>query len=113
MNFNHQVTKSPRFGEKFPVIASETDRLAKEVVDSAFKVHATLGPGLLESVYEICLAHELSRRGLKFQTQVAFPIIYDSVRLDAGLRIDLVVENQLIVEIKAPKPCYRFLKRNF
>jgi GxxExxY protein len=64
-------------------------------------VHSTLGPGLLESVYEICLAHELKKRGLKIQTQVAFPIIYDGVRLDAGLRIDLVVENQLIVEIKA------------
>jgi GxxExxY protein len=70
-------------------------------VDAAFKVHSTLGPGLLESVYEICLAHELSKRGLKVQTQVAFPIVYDEVRLDAGLRIDLVVENQLIVEIKA------------
>jgi len=75
--------------------------LAKEVVDAAFKVHSTLGPGLLESVYEVCLAHELSRRGLKIQTQVAFPIVYEDVRLDAGLRIDLVVENRLIVEIKA------------
>ena len=71
------------------------------MVDAAFKVHSTLGPGLLESVYEVCLAHELSRRGLKIQTQVAFPIVYEDVRLDAGLRIDLVVENRLIVEIKA------------
>lgn len=101
MNFNHQVAKTPRFGEKFPGISLETDRIAKEVVDSAFKVHSTLGPGLLESVYEICLAHELSKRRLKFQAQGAFPIVYGDVRLDAGLRIDLLVEDQLIVEIKA------------
>jgi GxxExxY protein len=101
MKLNHQDTKTPRFGENFSPVSPETDRLAREVVNAAFKVHSTLGPGLLESVYEICLAHELKKRGLKIQTQVAFPIIYDEVRLDAGLRIDLVVENQLIVEIKA------------
>jgi GxxExxY protein len=98
---NHQDAKTPRFGENFLAVSSETDRIAKEVVDAAFKVHSALGAGLLESVYEICLAHELNKRGLKFQTQVAFPIIYDSVRLDAGLRIDLLVEEKLIVEIKA------------
>jgi GxxExxY protein len=98
---NHQDTKTARFGENFLAVSSETDRIAKEVVDGAFKVHLALGPGLLESVYEVCLAHELNKRGLKFQTQVAFPIIYDNVRLDAGLRIDLLVEEKLIVEIKA------------
>ncbi|HEY4952867.1 MAG TPA: GxxExxY protein [Verrucomicrobiae bacterium] len=82
-------------------VSSETDEIARQIVDGAFKVHSALGPGLLESVYEICLAHELTKRGLKFQTQVAFPIIYDNVRLDAGLRIDLLVEEKLIVEIKA------------
>ncbi len=101
MNFNHQDTKTPRFQEGYAPVSPGIDRLAKEMVDVAFKVHSTLGPGLLESVYEICLAHELSKRGLKIQTQVAFPIVYDEVRLDAGLRIDLLVENQLIVEIKA------------
>ena len=101
MNMNHQGTKTPRFGENFLAVPEESDRIAKEVVDAAFKVHSTLGPGLLESIYEICLAHELSKRRLKFQTQVAFPIVYDGVHLDAGLRIDLLVENQLIVELKA------------
>ena len=101
MNLNHQDTKTPRFGENFLAVSSETDRIAKEVVDAAFKVHSALGPGLLESVYEVCLAHELKKRGLKFQTQVAFPINYDDVILDAGLRIDLLVENQLVVELKA------------
>jgi GxxExxY protein len=98
---NHQDTKTPRFGENFLAVSSEMDRIAKEVVDAAFKVHSTLGPGLLESVYEICLAHELSKRGLKFENQVAFPIAYDGLLLDAGLRIDLLVENQLVVELKA------------
>lgn len=101
MNLNHQGTKTPRFDGKFLAVTPELDRLAREVVDSALKIHSTLGPGLLESVYEICLAHELKNRGLKFQSQVAFPIIYGEVRLDAGLRIDLLVEDQLIVEIKA------------
>jgi GxxExxY protein len=88
-------------GKKFLPVSLNIERLAAEVVDSAFRVHSSLGPGLLESVYEICLAHELNKRGLKFQTQVAFPIVYDDVRLDAGLRIDLLVENQLVVELKA------------
>ncbi|HEY2329601.1 MAG TPA: GxxExxY protein [Verrucomicrobiae bacterium] len=87
--------------KKFASVSPEIERLATEVVDSAFKVHSALGPGMLESVYETCLAHELGKRGLSFQTQVSFPIIYDGVRLDAGLRIDLLVENKLVVELKA------------
>jgi len=75
--------------------------LATEVIDSAFKVHSTLGPGLLESVYEICLAHELHKRGLAFQTQVALPIVYDGVRLDGALLMDFIFQQQLIVEINA------------
>jgi len=101
MSFNHQATKSPSVDETFLAVSSATDRLAREVVDSAFKVHLALGPGLLESVYEICLAHELSKRRLKFQTQVAFPIVYDGVRLDAGLRVDFLIEDQLVLELKA------------
>jgi GxxExxY protein len=101
MNLNHQVTKAPRFAGNFLALPPETDRLAKMVVDSAFKVHTTLGPGLLESVYEVCLSHELGKRGLKFHAQVPFPIIYDGMALDAGFRIDLLVEDQLVVEIKA------------
>jgi GxxExxY protein len=92
----HEDTK-----KEFLPVSFELERIAAEVVDGAFKVHLALGPGLLESVYETCLAHELKKRGLQIQTQVAFPIVYDGVRLDAGLRIDLVVESQLIVEIKA------------
>lgn len=101
MNFNHQDTKAPGFEKGFVPVSREVDRLAKEVVDAAFKVHSTLGPGLLESVYEICLAHELTKRGFKIQAQIAFPIVYDDMRLDSGLRIDLLVEDQLVVELKA------------
>lgn len=79
----------------------ELDGIAKTVVDAAFKVHSTLGPGLLESVYEACLAHELGKRGLPVSRQVAIPVVYDDIRLDAGFRIDLLVADQLIVEVKA------------
>jgi GxxExxY protein len=92
----HEDTK-----KKFLPVSLELEQIATEVVDSAFKVHSTLGPGLLESIYELCLAHELSKRNFKTESQVAFPIVYDGLRLDAGLRIDLLVENQLVVEIKA------------
>ena len=71
------------------------------MVDAAYAVHRALGPGLLESVYEVCLIHELNKRGLKVDRQVAVPVVYDDVRLDAGLRLDLVVENGVLVELKA------------
>ena len=93
---NHQGTKTLRGGG-----AEDMDKIAKVVVDAAFKVHSTLGPGLLEGVYEACLVHELHRRGLSVETQVALPIEYDGLKLDAALRLDLVVEDQLIVELKA------------
>jgi GxxExxY protein len=64
-------------------------------------VHTTLGPGLLESVYEVCLLHELQKRGLKAERQVLLPVVYDGLRLDSGLRLDLVVENRVVVELKA------------
>ncbi len=82
-------------------IPERLDRIARQVVDSAHAVHRALGPGLLESVYEVCLLHELTKRGLKVDRQVAVPLTYDGVRLDADLRLDLVVENSLLVELKA------------
>src|SRR5439155_23054915 len=63
--------------------------------------HRALGPGLLESVYELCLVHELTKRGLKVERQVSLPVVYDSIRLDAGLRLDIVVEDSVVVELKA------------
>jgi GxxExxY protein len=79
----------------------ELNELSGHVVDAAIKVHTALGPGLLESAYEACLMHELHKRGLKISSQVKMPISYDGLKIDAGYRIDLLVEDKLIVEIKA------------
>jgi GxxExxY protein len=81
--------------------SEELERIATEVVDSIFKIHKKFGPGLLESVYEVCLSHELKSRGLNVRKQVWIPIVYEGVRLDAGLRIDLLVEESIIIEVKA------------
>lgn len=79
----------------------ETERIATEIVDSVVKVHKSLGPVLLESVYEICLSHELRLRGLKVETQLAVPIEYEGMQIDAALRLDLLVNSLVIVELKA------------
>nr|WP_262903551.1 GxxExxY protein [Niabella beijingensis] len=77
------------------------NELSKIVFDAALKVHQHLGPGLLESAYEECLFFELCKKGLFIQRQRALPLIYEDVKLDAGYRVDLLIENKLIVEIKA------------
>ncbi len=79
----------------------EFDDLSNRVIGCAIEVHRHLGPGLLESSYEQCLAHELSRYGIGLQLQLALPVQYKDVRLDCGYRIDILVENQLIVELKS------------
>ena len=73
--------------------------IATEIVDAAFRVHTTLGPGLLESVYHTVLAYELGRRGLRAVSQEAIPVVYENVRIDTGFRADLIVEDKVIVEI--------------
>lgn len=82
-------------------LPSGTEEIAKEIVDSAYKVHSTLGPGLMESVYEACMCHELNRRCIPFRKQVSLPIVYGGLRLESGLRLDLLVDNTVIVELKA------------
>jgi len=82
-------------------VSSEVDATARAIVDAAVKVHKTLGPGLLESVYEACLYHELLQRGLRVERQVAVPIVYDGITLREGLRLDLLVNNLVICELKA------------
>lgn len=77
------------------------NKITGEIVDAAIKVHSVLGPGLLESAYETCLLYELQKRGLKVDSQVLLPIVYDEVKLDAGYRLDLLVEDLVIVELKA------------
>jgi len=79
----------------------EEDRISEIVVDAALKVHKALGPGLFESTYEVCLAYELAKAGLKIETQKSLPVIYDDVKLDAGYRLDILVENKVIIELKA------------
>ncbi len=81
--------------------SAEIEATGKDAVDAAFRVHSKLGPGLLESSYEICLAYELRRRGHTVETQVPMPVVYDGVRLDAGYRFDLLVDKRVIVEMKA------------
>src|SRR4030065_2855416 len=82
-------------------ISAREDQIGKAIVDSAFTVHRALGPGLLEHVYEVCFCHELSKRGLSFQQQVAVPIVYDGIKFQEGLRLDVVVEDLVICELKA------------
>lgn len=74
--------------------------IAKIIVDCAYKVHSTLGPGLLESTYEVCLIHELNKAGLQTIGQKPLPVVYDTVKLEAGYRIDILVEDKVIIELK-------------
>ena len=82
------------------IIMTENE-LSKIVFDCALKVHQNLGPGLLESAYEECLFYELNKTGVEVQKQKALPLIYEEVKLDIGYRIDIIVENKLILEIKS------------
>jgi GxxExxY protein len=82
-------------------LTEEEEAIGKAIVNSAFKVHSELGPGLLERVYEVCLSHELRKMDLIVGRQVNIPIQYDGILFDEGLRLDLLVENLVVVEIKA------------
>lgn len=75
--------------------------LAKEIVDCAYKVHKQLGPGLLEKVYEVCFCHELIKKGIPFLRQMDIPIVYDGLRFEEGLRLDVLVDDLIICELKA------------
>lgn len=77
------------------------NEISRQIIGAAIEVHKQLGPGLLESSYEACLAYELRQLGLEVKTQVALPVIYKDVKLDVGYRIDLIVENKVIIEVKA------------
>lgn len=79
----------------------EQERIAQQIIDAALKVHKALGPGLLESAYQLCFAYELKKRGLKVQTEVPQTIWYEQVCLDSGYRIDMLVEDPIIIENKA------------
>jgi GxxExxY protein len=102
---NNKGTKKQRLGLEFPEwrrvqIPPDVERLAKITVDAAFVVHNELGPGLLESAYEACLSRELELRGIKHQRQLPVPLEYKGVRIEIGYRMDVVVEEKLLVELK-------------
>jgi GxxExxY protein len=78
----------------------EFAELTEKVISGALKVHSAIGPGVLEKVYRTCLQHELKKAGLKVDSEVMLPILYDGIRMDSGCRIDLLVESLLIVELK-------------
>jgi GxxExxY protein len=86
---------------KYEPIPAETEAVSKKVIDSSFMVHNKLGPGLLENVYELCLAHELGKLHVETKRQVALPVVYDDINIDAGFRMDLIAGNCLVVEVKA------------
>ena len=85
----------------FSPIPQEIESIGKKIVDSAYTVHKELGPGLLEKVYETCFCHELSKRGLNFHRQKDIPIVYDGITFKEGLRLDVLVEDIIICELKA------------
>lgn len=82
-------------------VSEEEDSVARGIVQSAFAVHSALGPGLLENIYEVCFCHELSKRGLTYSRQVPVPIVYDGITFDQGLRLDVLVEELVVCELKA------------
>ncbi len=86
---------------EFSPLLFREEEIAKLIVDAAFVVHKKLGPGLLERVYEVCFCHELEKRNLKYKRQVNIPIEYDGIKFDEGFRLDVLVEDSVICELKA------------
>ncbi|MGG9960885.1 GxxExxY protein [Ferruginibacter sp. SUN106] len=82
-------------------LSEQEEYIAKQIVDIAIKIHQQLGPGLLESVYEKCFCYELKKRGISFRKQVQVPIYFDELKIDDGLRLDILIEGLVIVELKA------------
>ena len=83
------------------MISEETDNIASKIVNAAFKVHKSLGPGLLETVYEVCFCYELDKAGVRYKRQVPVPINYEGMAFDAAFRLDVFVEDLIICELKA------------
>jgi len=96
---SHEGTKGLKMG--FEKTSQREEKVAAEIVDAAYSVHKTLGPGLLEKVYEVCFCHELTKRGFSCERQVSLPIVCDGITFDEGLRLDVMVDDLVICEIKA------------
>lgn len=86
---------------KMAVTPMTANEISHHIITAAMKVHSALGPGLLESAYEACLAHELRKAGLRVEAQVGLPVVYDGIRLDLGYRIDMLVNDLVVVELKS------------
>ena len=78
----------------------EINEITRLILEAAYKVHSALGPGLLESSYQACLVYEIRKRGLHVETEVALPLVYEEIKLDCGYRIDILVERQVVIELK-------------
>lgn len=101
-NMNHEDTKTGSNTKyMFNLLSSREELLAKEIVDVAINIHKQLGPGLLESVYAKCFYYELKKREISYEREKEVPIIYNSLIINEGLRLDLLIENLIIVEFKA------------
>ena len=87
------------------------NEIAKLIVNSAYKIHTTLGPGLLESVYEVVLAHELKKLGLNVSRQQSIPITYENLKFEEGFRADIIVENKVIIELKSVEEVAKVYKK--
>ncbi len=87
--------------DKYEKLSAYEEEIAAMIVDAAYNVHKNSGPGLLEKIYEVCFCHELSKRSLKFNTQIGIPLIYDNIKLETGFRLDVLVEELIICELKA------------
>ena len=85
----------------FKPLSKKEEAIATKIVDATYCVHKELGPGLLEKIYEVCFCHELTKRNLAYQRQVEVPIVYDGIKFDEGLRLDVLVEDLIICELKA------------
>jgi len=104
MKENNSATKTPRhkeWGMNYKPLSKREESIAEKIVNAAYTVHKILGPGLLEKVYEVCFCHELSKQGLKCKRQVDIPIVYDGITFNEGLRLDVLVEELIVCELKA------------
>jgi len=99
MKYEKLMSKSPK--KNFAPVPPETERIGKIVLDAAFKVHTILGPGLLESVYQVAMKHVIEQSGTLVETEVKQPIMFEGVKLESGLRIDMLVVKCVIVELKS------------
>jgi GxxExxY protein len=96
-----KITMSQAAAPKLAIRTMTAHEISHAVISAALKVHSALGPGLLESAYEACLAHELKKAGLNVETQVGLPVVYDGIKLDLGYRIDMLVNDLVVLELKS------------